>query len=79
MNFEYFDLPELQQEVREAQSTRSLFVLWDKVCRFYDRGTITKHELEEMRDIIWPRMQHLASIQKMIDGCQTCNQRKLAS
>lgn len=63
-----FDLPEFQQEVREAKSAKQLFDLWDGVCKMYERGQISKYELEEMRDIIWPQMRSLVSLQGMIDG-----------
>lgn len=36
MSLDYFDLPEFQQEVREAKSAQSLFLLWDRVCQLYD-------------------------------------------
>ncbi len=83
MNTNCFDLPEFQQEVREAKSAKALFALWDTVCQMYDRRRITKYELEEMRDIIWPRMKTLASLEDMIEcsfsAHQMQHQEKLAS
>lgn len=67
MNFDRFDLPELQQEARETKSAKSLFLLWDNVCASYDKGQIGKYELEEMRDVVWSQMENLVSLQSMIE------------
>lgn len=62
-----FDLPEYQQEAREAKSAKSLFALWDKVCSYYDRGLIGRYELEEMRDLVWEQMNSLVKLQSAIE------------
>ncbi len=54
-----FDRPKSQQEVCEAESTESLFLVWDSICGYYDRGQITKIDLEEMKDLVWSRMSIL--------------------
>jgi len=64
---ERFDLPEYQQEVREAKSAKTLFALWDKVCTYYDRGQIGKYELEEVRDLVWEQMNSLVKLQSAIE------------
>jgi hypothetical protein len=63
-----FDLPEYQQEAREAKSAKMLFALWDKVCSHYDRGQIGRYELEEMRDLVWEQMTSLVKLQSQIDA-----------
>lgn len=62
-----FDLPECQQEVRETKSAKHLFLLWDKVCGYYDRGNIGKYELEEMRDVVYSQMNELVTLQSAIE------------
>ncbi|MDZ4838186.1 MAG: hypothetical protein SGJ27_30755 [Candidatus Melainabacteria bacterium] len=67
MTIDRFDPPESQQEAREAKSAKHLFLLWDKVCCFYDRGRIGKYELDEMRDVVYSRMDNLVSLQSAIE------------
>jgi hypothetical protein len=62
-----FDLPECQQEARETKSAKHLFLLWDKVCCHYDRGSIGKYELEEMRDVVYSQMNDLVTLQSAIE------------
>jgi len=62
-----FDLPEYQQEVRETKSAKHLFLIWDKVCSYYDRGNIGKYELEEMRDVVYSQMNNLVTLQSAIE------------
>lgn len=67
MTIERFDLPECQQEARETKSAKHLFLLWDKVCSFYDRGRIGKYELEEMRDVVYSQMNNLVTLESAIE------------
>jgi hypothetical protein len=67
MMTERFDLPESQQEAREAKSAKHLFLLWDKVCAHYDRGQIGKYEFEEMRDLVFSQMDKVATLQSAIE------------
>lgn len=67
MTIDRFDPPECQQEVRETKSAKHLFLIWDKVCCYYDRGTIGKYELEEMRDVVYSQMSNLVTLQSAIE------------
>lgn len=62
-----FDLIQLQQEAREITTPKELFNLWERVCSQYDRGKISKYELEEMKAVIWPNLHYLNRIKKMVD------------
>jgi|AGTN01.1.fsa_nt_gi hypothetical protein len=64
---ETFDLIRYQREARSAGSARDLFFLWDQVCGFYERGKITRHELEEIKDVIWPSMASIKSLRSLVD------------
>lgn len=67
MSQEQFDLIKYQREARSAGSARDLFFLWDQVCTFYDRGKITRHELDEVKDVIWLSMESIASLRMLVD------------
>jgi hypothetical protein len=62
-----FDLIRYQREARSAGSARDLFFLWDQVCSFYDHGQITRHELDEVKDVIWPSMKSITSLRTLVD------------
>ena len=64
---EPFDLIEFQQRARTTADPRKLFSLWEDCCRRYERSEIGKYELEEMKDVIWPSLQALASLRKIIN------------
>jgi hypothetical protein len=64
---ESFDLIEFQQKARTTADPRKLFELWEDCCRRYERNEIGKYELEEMKDVIWPSLQALASLRKIIN------------
>jgi hypothetical protein len=66
-----FDLIEYQQKAREANSPKNLFLLWEKVCWYYDRGQIGQYELDEMKSVIWPTLRTLDTLRSMIDGTTT--------
>jgi hypothetical protein len=63
-----FDLLEFQQKAREICCPKKLFDLWEDVCKRYDRHEIGLYELEEMKDVIWPTLEALASIRRIIDS-----------
>ncbi len=64
---EPFDLIEFQQRAREITDPRKLFELWEDCCRRYERNEIGSYELEEMKDVIWPNLQALASLKRIIN------------
>lgn len=64
---ETFDLIEYQQKARETADPKKLFELWEECCRRYERQEIGRYELDEMKDVIWPSLQALASIRKSIN------------
>jgi hypothetical protein len=66
---EVFDLVSIQRQATESKSPRALFDLWEQVCRKYDRGQIGKYHLQELKDIIWPKLRILNAIRKGIDDC----------
>lgn len=65
---EPFDLIEFQQRAREITDPRKLFELWEDCCRRYERTEIGRYELEEMKDVIWPNLQALASLKRIINS-----------
>jgi hypothetical protein len=64
---ETFDLIEYQQKARETTDPKKLFELWEDCCRRYERAEIGRYELDEMKDVIWPNLQALASIKRIIN------------
>lgn len=64
---EVFDLIQFQREARELTKPKELFDLWEWVCAQYDRGRITKYELEEMKAVIWPNLHDLDRIRRQVD------------
>ena len=65
---EGFDLLEFQQRAREMCCPRKLFHLWEDVCKRYERGEIGMYELDEMKEVIWPSLEALASIRRTVNG-----------
>jgi hypothetical protein len=62
-----FDLIEYQRQARSHTLPGSLFMLWEDVCKQYDRGLIGTYELEEMKAVIWPNLQALSALQNEIN------------
>jgi hypothetical protein len=65
---EGFDLLEFQQRARETCCPKKLFHLWEDVCKRYERGEIGTYELDEMKEVIWPSLQALASLRRTVNG-----------
>lgn len=65
---ESFDLIEFQQKARETVDPKKLFELWEDVCTRYERREIGEYELEEMKDVIWPTLQQLASLRRIVNA-----------
>lgn len=65
---EPFDLIEFQQRARETTDPRKLFELWEDCCRRYERNEIGHYELDEMKEVIWPNLQALASLKRMVNS-----------
>lgn len=63
-----FDLPEYQKQVRETLSPKELFLMWDRVSCFYEKGEISSHELDLMKESIWPRLKNLATLSRTINN-----------
>lgn len=64
---ETFDLTLYQKQAREAFSPKRLFELWEQVCRFYEKGQIGKHELRQMKAVVWPKIRRLNSLQNLVN------------
>ncbi len=64
---EPFDLIEYQQRARETADPKKLFELWEDCCRRYERSEIGRYELDEMKEVIWPNLQALASLRRAIN------------
>lgn len=62
------DLFEYQKKARESLSLKELFQLWDRVSSFYESGEINSSELNEMKEVIWPRLKSMTALKNMIDG-----------
>lgn len=67
---EPFDLIEFQQKARELHDPRKLFELWEDVCKRYERKEIGDYELDEMKEVIWPSLNALASIRRVVNGSE---------
>jgi hypothetical protein len=65
---ESFDLIEFQQKARETCDPKKLFELWEDICLRYERREIGEYELEEMKDVIWPSLNQLASLRRIVNG-----------
>lgn len=68
METETFDLIEFQQKARGTCCPKKLFNMWEDVCKRYERHEITAYELEEMKEIIWPNLQALASLRRIVNS-----------
>jgi hypothetical protein len=64
---ESFDLIEFQQKARETYDPRKLFELWEDVCKRYERKEIGEYELEEMKEVIWPSLNQLAALRRIVN------------
>lgn len=65
---EPFDLIEFQQKAREVCDPKKLFEIWEDVCKRYERGEIGLYEVDEMKEVIWPSLNALASLRKIVNG-----------
>lgn len=73
---ERFDLLEFQQRARETCCPKKLYQLWEDVCRRYERGEIGNYELEEMKEVIRPSLEALASIRRSVNDLGAASKRK---
>ncbi len=64
---ETFDLISYQQKARELSCPKKLFELWEDVCRRYERHEIGAYEMEEMKEVIWPSLNVLASLRSIVN------------
>ncbi|MBZ0188388.1 MAG: hypothetical protein K8F91_19225 [Candidatus Obscuribacterales bacterium] len=62
-----FDLIDYQRKARNLNSPQKLFSLWDQVCAFYERGSISEYEWTEMKDVIWPSIRQMSGVRVMVD------------
>ena len=65
---ESFDLIEFQQKARETCDPKKLFELWEDVCQRFERREIGEYELEEMKEVIWPSLNQLAMLRRIVNG-----------
>lgn len=78
---ESFDLLEFQKRARDICDPKKLFELWEDVCARYERHEIGTYEVDEMKEVIWPSLQALASLRRSVNEtppAQTEQIRKLA-
>jgi hypothetical protein len=68
---EAFDLLEYQRTARELLCPQKLYLLWEEVCRRYERKEIGRYEVEEMKEVIWPQLTALAALRRAVDGVVT--------
>jgi hypothetical protein len=61
-------LIEYQRKGRELCCPRKLFELWEEVCDRYERREITIYDLEEMKEVIWPNLQALATLRRIVNS-----------
>lgn len=74
-----FDLFEYRRKASNLVMPNELFNLWEEVCRYYDRGEISRQELDEMRALICPTLESLAVLKKLIDAIETNGVKAAAS
>lgn len=74
-----FDLFEYRRKASNLVMPNELFNLWEEVCRYYDRGEISRQELDEMRALICPMLESLAVLKKLIDETETAGVKTAAS
>lgn len=67
MTSEPFELLAFQKKARESCCPKTLFELWEDVCRRYDRRQISEYEFEEMKEAIWPHLNALAALKRAIN------------
>ncbi len=67
---EHFDLLEFQRRARETCCPKTLFELWEDVCRRYDQHQIGEYQFEEMKDAIWPHLNALATLRRAINNTE---------
>lgn len=77
MAIESFDLLEFQQRARETCCPKKLFQLWEDVCARYERKEIGEYQLEEMKEVIWPSLQALATLRRCINDEPVTSARKI--
>ena len=65
---ETFDLIEWQQRAREIGHPKTLFALWEDVCQRFERKQIGRYELDEMKEVIWPKLQALGGLKRSMEG-----------
>jgi hypothetical protein len=70
-----FDLLEFQQKARETLCPKKLFLIWEDVCRRYERHEIGLYQLEEMKEVIGPHLAALSALRKIIDGTESKRQK----
>gem|GEM_PF-580316 len=68
---EPFDLLEFQRRARETCCPKTLFELWEDVCRRYDSHQIGPYQFEEMKDAIWPNLNALAMLRRAINDTES--------
>lgn len=65
---EHFDLLEFQRRARETCCPKTLFEMWEDVCRRYDQRQIGEYQFEEMKETIWPHLNALATLRRAINN-----------
>jgi hypothetical protein len=63
-----FDLIEYQRDARERKSPADLYDLWNEVLYMKEKGLIGDYEVDEMRAIIFPRLETLSAMAREINA-----------
>ena len=74
---ESFDLLEFQQRARDLCCPKKLFELWEDICARFERHEIGSYEVEEMKEVIWPSLQALASLRRSVDDTTPAQPQKI--
>ena len=62
-----FDLIEAQTFVRNSLKPKDLYEWFETICKKYDKGQITKYQIDEITEVVQEQMKVLEAIKKQLD------------
>lgn len=65
---EGFDIIEYENLVKQTSSPRDLYLIMERVSKFYENRQINNYEYNEIKDLILPKLQSLAGARKSVNG-----------
>lgn len=67
MKTEPFDLTEILHKIKDSVSPAQLFQIWNFTCQQYEAKVISVGAFEEVRDILYPKLNTLKELRESID------------